>query len=222
MATSSSNSVTTAGAVPSWDGDPCSFESYCKAARWFRAGLKDNEKANAAARLWTALRGPARDVVKDLDPEEFERPEGVQALLDVLANAPLGRTPIPDAYAKIRTYDEIQRRQGEVIGEYIVREDTAFKDMMAAIRRVRQDRQQRRRGDRNLDVMDGIAEDYEENFHEEEIRGYKLLHSARLSVTERQMILAGTTNDTQYTAVVTQLRAAWEDPDLRARDKGGW
>ena len=45
-----------------------------------------------------------------------------------------------------------------MIGEYIVREDTAFKDMMAAIRRVRQDRQQRRLGDRSLDVMDGIAE----------------------------------------------------------------
>ena len=128
------------GGVPSWDGDPGSFEGYCKAARWFRSGLKQNEKTLAAARLWQALRGPAKEVVKDLDPDEFEREDGVQALLDVLQNAPLGRLPIPDAYSKIRIYDELVRHKGEVIGEFIVREDTAFKNMRAALRRVRQDR----------------------------------------------------------------------------------
>ena len=32
------------------------------------------------------------------------------------------------------------------------------------------------------------------------------------------MVLAGTRNDTEYTAIVTQLRSAW---DLRERDRGG-
>ena len=35
------------------------------------------------------------------------------------------------------------------------------------------------------------------------------------------MVLAGTRNDTEYTAIVTQLRSAWDDQDLRERDRGG-
>ena len=34
------------------------------------------------------------------------------------------------------------------------------------------------------------------------------------------MVLAGTRNDTEYTAIVTQLRSAWDDQDLRERDRG--
>ena len=35
------------------------------------------------------------------------------------------------------------------------------------------------------------------------------------------MVLAGTRNDTEYTAIVTQLRSAWDDQDLGERDRGG-
>ena len=35
------------------------------------------------------------------------------------------------------------------------------------------------------------------------------------------MVLAGTRNDTEYTAIVTQLRSARDDQDLRERDRGG-
>ena len=35
------------------------------------------------------------------------------------------------------------------------------------------------------------------------------------------MILAGTRNDTEYPAIMTQLRSAWDDQDLRERDRGG-
>ena len=54
-----------------------------------------------------------------------------------------------------------------------------------------------------------------------EIRGDRLLQYAHLSREERQMVLAGTRNDTEYTAIVTQLRSAWDDQDLRERDRGG-
>ena len=60
-----------------------------------------------------------------------------------------------------------------------------------------------------------------QTFFELEIRGYRLLQNARLSREERQMVLAGTRNDTEYTAIVTQLRSAWDDQDLRERDRGG-
>ena len=48
-----------------------------------------------------------------------------------------------------------------------------------------------------------------QTFFELEIRGCRLLQNARLSRQERQMVLAGTRNDTEYTAIVTQLRSAW-------------
>ena len=60
-----------------------------------------------------------------------------------------------------------------------------------------------------------------QTFFEKEIRGYRLLQNARLSREERQMVLAGTRNDTEYTTIVTQLRSAWDDQDLRDRDRGG-
>ena len=59
-----------------------------------------------------------------------------------------------------------------------------------------------------------------QTFFELEIRGYRLLQNARLSREERQMVLAGTRNDTEYTAIVTQVRTAWDDQDLRDRDRG--
>ena len=34
------------------------------------------------------------------------------------------------------------------------------------------------------------------------------------------MVLDGTGNDTEYTAIVTQLRSAWDDQDLCERDRG--
>ena len=51
--------------------------------------------------------------------------------------------------------------------------------------------------------------------------GYRLLENARLSREERQIVLAGTTNDTEHEAVVTQLRSARDDEDLRDRDRRG-
>ena len=48
--------------------------------------------------------------------------------------------PVPDAYKKIQAYDQIRRRPGEVIGDYIVREQRAFREMTEALRRVRNSR----------------------------------------------------------------------------------
>ena len=48
--------------------------------------------------------------------------------------------PVPDAYKKIQAYDQIRRRPGEVIGDCIVREQRAFREMTEALRRVRNSR----------------------------------------------------------------------------------
>ena len=44
-----------------------------------------------------------------------------------------------------------------------------------------------------------------QTFFELELRGYRLLQNARFSREERQMVLAGTRNDTEYTAIAQWL-----------------
>ena len=155
--------------------------------------------------------------------------------------------PVPDAYKKIQAYDQIRRRPGEVIGDFFVREQRAFREMTEALRRVGNSRSEksgvRRHDHRATSVNFSVCSEAEYEMVEDEdafveapwrqkqngqtfffelqIRGYRLLQNARLSREERQMLLAGTRNDTEYAAIVTQLRSAWDDQDLRERDRGG-
>ena len=71
---------TTQSGVPTWSGDPLTFEAYENAVLWYQAGLKQNEKSLAVARLWTALQGAAKEAVKDIRPNDFAS-GGVEALI---------------------------------------------------------------------------------------------------------------------------------------------
>ena len=127
-----------------------------------------------------------------------------------------------------------------------MREQRAFREMTEALRRVQNTRSEksgvRRHDHRTTSVNSSVCSEAEyemvededafveapwrqeqsgQTFFELEIRGYRLLQNARLSREERQMVLAGTRNDTEYTAIVTQLRSTWDDQDLRERDRGG-
>ena len=214
--------------VPVWSGDPLKLDEYETAALWFRSALKPSERSMAAARLWGSLRGPARDAVKDLKPSEFEATDGVEKLLAKLKSTPLSRMPIPDAYHKIKRYDTTFRRAGETISEFIIREDNTFKEMTAALRRLREDRRGRRQPGPGLEELDSKAPDEQASeipegdlgFFESELRGYRILQNSRLSREERQMVLAGTQNDTEYDSVVAQLRAAWDDDPREGKGKG--
>ena len=55
--------------VPSWSGDPSEFETFATACRWFEKSLKENERKSAASRVWAKLHGPAKAVVRHLDPD---------------------------------------------------------------------------------------------------------------------------------------------------------
>ena len=179
-------------------------------------------------------------------PQDFEDARGVERLLRILRDSPLASMPVPDAYKKIQAYDQIRRRPGEVIKDYIVREQGAFREITEALRRVGNSRNETSGARRHdYQVTPGNSSVYSEaehetvededtfteapwrqeqtgqTFFEREMRGYRLLQSARLSGEERQMVLAGTRKDTEHTAIVTQLRGAWDDQDLRERDRGG-
>ena len=230
--------------MPVWEGDILTRD--CEtAALWFRAGLKPGEQEPSVARLWANLQGPAKEVVRTCEPQDLEDAQGVERLYSILRDSPLAPMPVPDAYKKSQAYDQIRRRPGEVIGDCIVREQRAFREMTDGLRRVRNSRSEKigvRRRSRpassgNSSVFsDAECETVEDEdiltearwqqeqtgqtFFELEIRGYRLLQNARLSREERQMVLTGTRNDSEYAAIVTQLRSAWDDQDLRDRDRG--
>ena len=76
-------------------------------------------------------------------PQDFEDARGVERLLRILRESPLASMPVPDAYKKIQAYDQIRRRPGEVIGDYIVREQRAFREVTEVLRRVRNSRNEK-------------------------------------------------------------------------------
>ena len=136
--------------VPVWNVDILTPRDYETAALWFRAGLKPGEQERAVARLWANLQGPAKEVVRMCKPQDFEDARGVERLLRILRDSPLALMPVPDAYKKIQAYDEIRRRPGEVIGDYIVREQRAFREMLRRVRNSRKEKPGARRHDHQV------------------------------------------------------------------------
>ena len=57
--------------VPTWDGDPASFEGFCTSCRWYECSLKESERRLAAPRIWQRLQGSAKSVVRNLEPKDF-------------------------------------------------------------------------------------------------------------------------------------------------------
>ena len=94
--------------VPTWDGNPSNWRSFETSAKWYVAGLKPDDRKLAAARIigkFTRSRNTAlRTLVKTLEPDAFEHPDGVKELLIMLKSSPLGKLPIPDAAHKIKYF----------------------------------------------------------------------------------------------------------------------
>ena len=108
--------------VPTWDGKPDKFQTFKQAAEWYVASLKENERALAASRVWTNLRGLARLAVSRLSAKDYEGESGMDKLLEFLAKTPLAKQPLPDAYQKIDQYRNVKRNRGETAAEYVLRE----------------------------------------------------------------------------------------------------
>ena len=80
-------------------------------------------------RLRANLQGPAKEVVRMCKPQDFEDARGVERLLRILRESPLASMLVPDAYKKIQANDQIKRRPGEVIGDYIVSETPEVRNL---------------------------------------------------------------------------------------------
>ena len=60
------------GGVPTWNGDPASFEAFATACKWYTLSLKEGERRLAESRVWQRLQGAAKSVVRHLDPSEYD------------------------------------------------------------------------------------------------------------------------------------------------------
>ena len=123
--------------IPTWDGDPNTFERFVTACKWYHYSLKDNERHLAAARVWNKMTGPAKGVVRNLSPEEFAGPDGIEKFLSVLRESPLQKLPIPDSFSRLERWSSLSRRQQETIPQMIVREEELFTELQASLRRAR-------------------------------------------------------------------------------------
>ena len=126
--------------VPVWSGDPAEFEHFVIARRWYEKSLKSSERSQAAPRVWARLSGPAKAVVRHLDPDDFESHDGLMKLLSVLRESPLQQLPIPDSFARLDQWNSLRRRERETIPELLIREEDLYTQMVQALQRARDDR----------------------------------------------------------------------------------
>ncbi|CAE6957766.1 RE1 [Symbiodinium sp. CCMP2592] len=117
--------------IPTWDGDPNTFERFATACSWYSFGLKDNERHLAAARIWNKMSGPAKGVVRHLNPENFASEDGVKKLLNVLRESPLQKLPIPDSFSRLEKWSGLQKRAHENIPQL-------FTELQVSLRRARE------------------------------------------------------------------------------------
>ena len=224
--------------VPTWDGDPSSFEQFVTSCKWFEASLKDTEKKLAAPKIWQRLSGSAKSVVRHLDPTEFGSAEGLQRLLDVLRKSPLQRLPVPDSFQRLERWTSMRRSPQESIAQLLVREEELFVELQQSLQRAREERepgvmprpvtepppmsaspsQSPTAGppmgtatSQSVPVDASSSTATAGGFFEDEMRGYRLLKAAKLSKEEMQHVLTLTKNSTQYYAIRRALRTLFAD-----------
>ena len=124
--------------LPEWDGSGSTWPEYLQAVKWYFNGLKADDKPLAAARLARRLlssdNASVKRLIMKLDPDKFTTGQSVRKLLNYLEKSPLGRMPVPDPGVKMGTYyQKLQRRRGEAVGAFLVREDHAYDEMKKAL-----------------------------------------------------------------------------------------
>ncbi|CAE7712168.1 unnamed protein product [Symbiodinium sp. CCMP2592] len=124
--------------IPVWDGDPNTFERFASACLWYSYGLKDNERHLAAARVWNKMTGPAKGVIRHLNPEDFAVSDGINKLVAVLRESPLQKLPIPDSFSRLEKWSSLHKRNSETIPQLIVREEELFTELQVSLKRARE------------------------------------------------------------------------------------
>ena len=99
------------------------FETFAIACRWYEKALKESERKQAASRVWAKLTGPAKAVVRNLNPDDHEHNDGLTRLVQVLRSSPLQQLPAPDLFKPLDVWHHLRRQNGESIPQLLVREE---------------------------------------------------------------------------------------------------
>ena len=125
------------GDVPSWNGDPDTFERLATECKWCQHSLKASEKQLAAPRVWHRLVGSAKSVVRNLDPSRLQHPKWAGQAAGGSSKEPLQRLPVPDTIQRLERWSGLHRRQGESIPQLLVREEELFVELQQSLIRDR-------------------------------------------------------------------------------------
>ena len=247
------NSSSFVDSVPTCSGDPSEFETFVTACKWYVKGLISSEQSQAASRVWSRLKGPAKAVVRHLNPADYSDEQGLHRLLEVLWMSPLQQLPVPDVFRPLDQWHQLKRLSSETIPELLVREEDLFLQLQQSLVRAREGRfpgssgafgtpepsinrppstpSQSPLGARHSSVPDDSArrtwaprpqeskEPETRDLFEDELRGYRLLKSARLTTSERQSVLTQTNNSTGFLQIRWALRTLFSEDDYFG--KGG-
>ena len=228
--------------VPTWNGEPSSFEAFATSCRWYVRGLKETERRLAASRVWQRLSGAAKSVVRHLDPVEFDKEGGLDKLLGILRASPLQQLPVPDSFGRLEKWNNLRRLPQETIPQLLVREEELFTELQQSLSRARQERVKKTSAGvgtsgpereptasptRSPSAWQGIyIEEVEKetidepkdvmtnDFFGDELRGYRLLKAAKLASSERQHVLTLTRNSTRFIDIRRALRTLFSDDPM--------
>ena len=126
--------------VPSWDGSSQTWRRYVKEVGRFLSGTTGSQRKYVAAKLISKLTGAARLLSMSWHQRDFEGEEGVQVMLRRLAASPLVRRSLPNAAATMSAYFMFQRRPGESIAQFLVRETLGFEDFQEALLQLKEEK----------------------------------------------------------------------------------
>ena len=87
------------------------------------------------------VQGPAKSVVRHLDPDLYEGADGLSRFLEVLRASPLQQLPVPDVFSRLERWSQMKRHDREQISELLIREEELFTELQQALVRARKDRE---------------------------------------------------------------------------------
>ena len=163
---------------------------------------------------------------------------GLEKLLTILQEPPLQKLPMPDSFNRLEKWCGLCRGQGESIPQLLMREEELVTELQQSLKRARQERKKAEMKstasgvrERHLseslsrspamgagldDMDDGedqpphAGTSMESGFFENELRGYRLLKTSKLSTSEKQHVLTLTKNLTHFMLLFAETDIADE------------
>ncbi|CAE7213477.1 ERL2, partial [Symbiodinium sp. CCMP2456] len=126
--------------VPAWDGSARSWRRYTREVAWYVQGTPVHKRRHCASKLLSRLSGPARTLAMSWNRMSFDQPGGTKHYLQKLAASPLVRKTLPNAAAICSQYFSFQRKPGENISSFLVRESLVHEEFSEAIIRLHEDK----------------------------------------------------------------------------------